>query len=117
MPSSACARYSRSGKMIDCPDTDALAALSAALGWNAEERVAHIASCEPCRERMRLLDSLHAVMAEEMPVPAGLQAAILDALEGEAGEARAAAPSPPRSGRLRALPALVLPLASLTAFV
>ena len=102
--------------MTDCLDSDTLANVCAAVAWDGEGFVSHVASCEECRARMRLLDSLHGVIAEEMPVPAELAAGILDALRAEARDAPASL-WPAGGGERWRVAALVLPLASAAAFV
>ncbi len=48
--------------MSNCLDTDTLVGVGAAIGWETEDTLRHIATCQECHEELRRLTRLHGVL-------------------------------------------------------
>ena len=71
----------------DCPDVDVLVALGAALDWEAEGILDHVASCARCRAQLRELAALRRLMTESVAPRPGFTDEVLRALPAEQGRA------------------------------
>ncbi len=56
--------------MSNCLDTDTLVGVGAAIGWETEDTLRHIATCQECHEELRRLAKLHGVLNDQLqPMP------------------------------------------------
>ncbi len=56
--------------MTSCLDTDTLVGVGAAIGWETEDTLHHIATCHESHEELRRLAKLHGVLNDQMqPMP------------------------------------------------
>ncbi len=77
--------------MTNCLDTDTLVGVGAAIGWETEDTLRHIATCQECHEELRRLAKIHGVLNHEMQPMPGFTERVLGGLR---------APGlPPRSDR------------------
>ncbi len=77
--------------MSNCLDTDTLVGVGAAIGWETEDTLRHIATCQECHEELRRLAKLHGVLNDQLQPMPGFTARVLGGLR---------APDPtPRSHR------------------
>jgi predicted anti-sigma-YlaC factor YlaD len=96
--------------MRGCLDRDALVTLGAALDWEIEERLRHLAECESCRAELKRLATVHSVLGEELQPAPGFADRVLHALRVEPG-------ARPARSRLPRLAGVLNPvLAALTSF-
>lgn len=70
--------------MMECPGSDALATIAAALDWNVEEALEHVRTCADCRGRLATLTATHAAFQADEMVPEYVVARITGAIAGEA---------------------------------
>jgi hypothetical protein len=54
--------------MSRCPETDAILTIGDAFGWDVEEGLRHLQTCDDCRARIEVLRLAHAGLAETEPV-------------------------------------------------
>ena len=74
--------------MSRCLETDTLVSVGAALAWNTEEGLRHIAECEACREQLHELAALRGDLARVMEPATGFTDRVMDSID-----ARSAAPA------------------------
>ena len=56
--------------MSNCLDTDTLVGVGAAIGWETEDTLRHIATCQECHEELRRLAKLYGVLNDQLqPMP------------------------------------------------
>ncbi len=66
--------------MSSCLDTDTLVGIGAAIGWETEDTLRHIATCQECHEELRRLAKIHAVLNHESQPMTGFTERVLDGL-------------------------------------
>jgi predicted anti-sigma-YlaC factor YlaD len=96
------------GTMNACLEADDLVALGAAVHWDVDDVLEHLAACEGCREQLRGLRAAYHAAAATMTPAAGFSDAVMNAI-GERNAAR-------RSPRFRMTALLTPALAAMTAF-
>lgn len=69
--------------MTRCPDTDALVAVGDALGWNINDGLQHLRSCETCRATLETLQLTRSALHDAEPVDDATLARITAALAAE----------------------------------
>jgi anti-sigma factor RsiW len=74
--------------MRECPDTDAIITVAAALDWDVAEGLRHLKTCDDCRARLGALRVTRAAISEAEPVPEAALARVAEALRAEASEER-----------------------------
>ena len=67
----------------NCPDIDVLVALGAALDWEPEGTLAHVASCAACRAQVRELGELRHALTESVVPRPGFTEEVVRALPRE----------------------------------
>ena len=68
---------------VDCPDTDVLIALGAALEWETDGTLDHVASCAACRAQLRELAELRHALTEGVVPRPGFVDDVVGALPSE----------------------------------
>lgn len=66
--------------MKECPDLDTLVSVEEALGWDAENAMRHILSCEECITDVRHVERLHRVLDHELEPTPGFTDRVVAAL-------------------------------------
>jgi len=94
--------------MNACLEADDLVALGAAVRWNVDEVLEHLAGCEGCRERLRGLRAVHHSAADSITPAAGFADVVMQAI----GERHAA----PTRTRFHMTSLLTPALAAMTTF-
>ncbi len=74
-----------------CLEADDLVALGAAVQWNVDEVLEHLAGCEGCREQLRSLRAVYHSAADTITPAAGFTDVVMQAIDE-----RHAAPTRPR---------------------
>jgi hypothetical protein len=74
--------------MKQCPGTDALASIGAALDWNTAEGLRHLISCDKCSAQLRTMQMTHAAFAKTEVVNDDVVAKITHLISVEATNER-----------------------------
>lgn len=68
---------------MKCFETDTLVQLGAALEWNPDAALQHLATCSACGEQLKRLATLHAVLDTGIEPASGFTDAVLDSLRSD----------------------------------
>ncbi len=95
--------------MSNCLDTDTLVSIGEAIGWDTEDTLRHIETCQECHEELRRLAKLHGVLNDQLQPMPGFTERVLGGL-------RAPDPTPRSHRRWSFVGAFNGLLAGMTAF-